>query len=145
MLRRGVKNAFEEDFFSLNNKKFDTILFLMNGAGMAQKIHRLQKMLEKAASLLTPAGSIYIESTDLLYMYEDEDGSALINLAGEYYGEVVYQLEYKNLKGKPFPWLFVDYENLSYIAELVDLECEMIYRGELFNYIARLTKNRSAV
>lgn len=144
MLSRGVKNAFEADFFTLKNEKFDTILFLMNGAGMAQKIHRLQKMLEKAASLLENDGSIFIESTDLLYMYEDEDGSAMINLAGDYYGEVVYQLEYKNLKGEPFPWLFVDYENLSYIAELADLECELFYRGELFNYIARLTKKKTA-
>ncbi len=138
MKERGVKKAFEQDFFSLAHEKYDTIIFLMNGAGMAQKLHRLQDMLKKAASLLADDGSVFIESTDLLYMYKDEDGSAMINLAGNYYGEVMYELEYKQWKGEPFPWLFVDYENLSYIADLAALNCEMFYQGETDNYIARL-------
>lgn len=145
MKDRGVKKAFEQDFFSLENEKFDTILLLMNGAGMAQKLHRLQFMLEKAASLLTSEGSIFLESTDLLYMYQDEDGSAMINLAGDYYGEVIYQLEYKKWKGEPFPWLFVDYENLSYVADLAGLECEVFYKGETYNFIARLWHKKDEI
>ncbi len=145
MKDRGVKKAFEQDFFSLENEKYDTILFLMNGAGMAQKLHRLELMLEKAASLLAAQGNIFIESTDLLYMYQNEDGSAMINLAGDYYGEVIYQLEYGKWKGEPFPWLFVDYENLSYIAELAGLECEVFYRGETDNYITRLWHKKERI
>lgn len=145
MKERGVKKAFEQDFFKLRNEKFDTILFLMNGAGMAQKLHRLQDMLEKAASLLSIDGNVFIESTDLLYMYQDEDGSAMINLSGDYYGEVIYQLEYRQWKGEPFPWLFVDYENLSYIAHLAGLDCEIFYRGETDNYITRLWHKKDEI
>jgi SAM-dependent methyltransferase len=145
MKERGVKKAFEQDFFTLAHEKYDTILFLMNGAGMAQKLHQLQDMLEKAASLLADDGCIFIESTDLLYMYEDEDGYAMINLAGDYYGEVVYELEYRQWKGKPFPWLFVDYENLSYIAELAELDCEIFYQGETHNYVARLSHKKDEI
>ena len=145
MRERGVKKTLVQDIFHFENEKFDTILFLMNGAGMAQKLESLHFMIEKAASLLSNEGSIYIESTDLLYMYQEEDGSAMINLAGDYYGEVVYRLQYRHWKGEPFSWLFVDYENLKYIAELAGLDCDIFYRGETNNYIARLTHQRDTI
>ena len=138
MKERGIEQAFCQDFFRLENEKFDTILFLMNGAGVAQRLANLENMLIHARSLLQENGSIFIESTDLLYMYQDEDGSAMINLAGSYYGEITYRLRYRNYKGDPFPWLFVDYDNLEHIAAGVSLECELFYRGEADNYIARL-------
>ncbi|MFN3555574.1 MAG: class I SAM-dependent methyltransferase [Bacteroidales bacterium] len=140
MQQRGVSDARKIDFFHLEDEQFDTILFLMNGAGIARRLENLQEMLEKAASLLKPQGCIYLESTDLLYMYEDEEGAAMINLAGDYYGEVNYQLGYRHWEGEPFPWLFVDYENLSYFAELAGLDCEAFYRGDTDNFIARLMR-----
>lgn len=139
MQQRGIKKAFHADFLSFQNGQFDTILFLMNGAGMAQYLNQLAPLLRHAKSLLSPKGSIFVESTDLLYMYEDEeDGSVAINLAGNYYGEIVYQLEYKQWIGKPFDWLFVDFENLADAADLVGLDCQMIYEGKTDNFIARL-------
>jgi SAM-dependent methyltransferase len=142
MAKRGIKKTLLQDFFHYAEKDFDTILFLMNGTGMAQTIDNLQKLLQHAASLLAPDGNIYLESTDILYMYEDDDGSVMIDLAGKYYGEIIYQLQYKEHVGEPFPWLFVDYENLSQIAELAGLESELFYQGETDNYIARLWKKK---
>lgn len=140
MKKRGVEKAVVQNFFLLSEKeKFNTILFLMNGAGMAQQLDKLCALLKHAAAMLLPGGCIYLESTDLLYMYEEEDGSAMINLAGSYYGEIIYQLQYRNVKGDPFPWLFVDFENLSDIASLAGLECEAFYRGENDNFIAKLS------
>lgn len=139
MKARGVKKALLKDFYSFGEGHFDTILFLMNGTGMAKKIDKLYDLLKHAAGLLTPGGSIFLESTDLLYMYEDEEGAAMINLAGDYYGEITYRLAYGGHKGEPFPWLFVDYENLSNVAELAGLDCEVFYRGENDNFIARLS------
>jgi SAM-dependent methyltransferase len=140
MHARGVRHAAVQDYFGMSEGNYDTILFLMNGAGMAQKLDNLGGLLENAAKLLTPGGAIFLESTDLLYMYEDEDGSAMIDLAGDYYGEIEYRLQYKDVVGESFPWLFVDYENLSHIASLSDLDCELFFSGETDNYIARLTK-----
>ncbi len=139
MQQRGVKNAVCMDFYKLPTEKYDTILFLMNGAGMAQKIHMLQTLLEKAAGMLNPDGAIFLESTDLLYMFEEEDGSAMIDLAGDYYGEVVYTLRYKQYSGEPFPWLFVDFDNLKYIAGQAGLQCQEFFRGETDNFVAKLT------
>ncbi len=146
MKKRGIKNAFLKDFYTLENLQFDTILFLMNGAGIASTMSGLLPMLQKARNLLASEGVIYLESTDLLYMYEDEDGSAMINLADNYYGEIEYHLHYKGVSGSPFPWLFVDFDNLSEIAKQAGLEAEVIFTGETDNYIAALrhtiTNNR---
>ncbi|MFW5687588.1 MAG: class I SAM-dependent methyltransferase [Bacteroidota bacterium] len=141
MQKRGVKNAVAADFFSLpEEEKMDTILFLMNGAGLAQKLENLPNMLAKASRLLDSRGSIYLESTDLIYMFREEDGSVMIDLAGNYYGEITYHLHYKEFSGKPFPWLFVDFENLCDKAAEVGLECELFFQDQTDNYVARLFK-----
>jgi SAM-dependent methyltransferase len=137
---RGVKKVVEADFMQWEGEKYDTILFLMNGLGMAGRMENLVNVLKKAKGMLAPNGRIYVESTDLLYMYEDEEGSAMINLAGKYYGEIMYQLSYKEHTGSPFEWLFVDFENLCHAAAVAGLECEMFFQGKTDNYIAALYK-----
>ena len=47
------------------------------------------------------------------YLFEDEDGSFLIDLAGDYYGEIDFRMQYKNIKGDSFDWLYVDFQTLS--------------------------------
>jgi SAM-dependent methyltransferase len=138
MRERGVVKAVCSDIRDIGNEKFDTILFLMNGIGMAETIKNLTKLLKHLATLLNNSGRIYLESTDLLYMYEEDDGSVLINLAGKYHGEIMYQLSYKNEVGKPFLWLFVDFPNLEKAALLAGLKCEMFFQGKTNNYIAKL-------
>lgn len=138
MKRRGIKNPLEIDFFHLKETKFDTILFLMNGLGMAKKMKHLPKFIRKAASLIKPDGSILIESSDLLYLFTDENDIAYINLAGNYYGEISYQLSYKGFTGKPFDWLFCDFDNLCHAAVNNNMQCELIYQSEHHNYIAEI-------
>jgi SAM-dependent methyltransferase len=138
MRERGVQNAFCQDFFRFDEKGFDTLLFLMNGAGMAGKLEGLKKFFSHAKKLLNPAGQILIESTDLIYLFEEEDGSYLIPMRENYYGEVSYQLEYKGRKAEPFPWLFVDFENLADAAGNEGFSFELLYMGETHNYLARL-------
>lgn len=43
--------------------------------------------------------------------FEDEDGSFLIDLAGDYYGEIDFRMQYKNIKGDRFNWLYVDFKH----------------------------------
>ncbi len=63
--------------------------------------------------LLRPGGCILMDSSDLRYLFEDEDGSFLIDLAGDYYGEIDFRMQYKNIKGDSFDWLYVDFQTLS--------------------------------
>ncbi len=138
MERRGVKNVQCRNFFRLQEKGFDTILFLMNGAGMAGTLDGLKKLLTHARKLLNPGGAVYLESTDLMYMYEEEDGSVLIPMGQKYYGELEYHLGYEDLDAEPFPWLFVDPDNLAGIAARCGMHAEIIYQGVDHNYVAEI-------
>ncbi len=140
MKRRGVKNAFCVDFFDYQENKFDNILFLMNGAGIARTLDGLYKLLSQAKTLLNKNGSVFIESTDIIYMFEEDDGSIMINLGGDYYGEVEYRMKYKEFTGKKFKWLFVDRENMKDIVDKTGLIPQMFYDSGRLNYIMRLTE-----
>ena len=116
---------------------FDTILLLMNGTGIAGKIEHLPALFQRLKALLNPSGQILIDSSDLKYIYENEDGSFDINLNGAYYGEVDYQMIYKNVKGDRFDWLYVDFPLLKSIAETYGLHGELVAEGEHYDYLAR--------
>ncbi len=140
MKERGIDHAFCMDFFQWKaDKPYDALLFLMNGAGIAGTLKRLPVFLNKAKSLLAPGGTIYLESSDLIYLYEEEDGSFCVPMGDRYYGEVVYGLSYGNTEGEAFPWLFVDLDNLSDATTRCGLHVEVIYPGEAGNYVVALT------
>ena len=139
MKERGV-DAHCVNFYDDNYKeKFDTILMLMNGTGIVGNIDNMPVFFSRLKSLLNPGGSVLIDSSDLSYLYEDEDGNIEIDLAGEYYGQVDYQMAYKDVEGEPFDWLYVDFETLSYYAEQSGFMCELIAEGEHYDYLAKLT------
>ena len=116
---------------------FDTILLLMNGTGIAGKIENLPVLFNRLKALLNKGGQILIDSSDIKYIYENEDGSFDINLNAAYYGEVDYQMVYKDVKGDSFDWLYVDFPLLKSIAESCGLHGELIAEGEHYDYLAR--------
>ena len=116
---------------------FDTILLLMNGTGIAGKIENLPALFNRLKALLNKGGQILIDSSDIKYIYENEDGSFDINLNAAYYGEVDYQIVYKDVKGDSFDWLYVDFPLLKSIAESCGLHGELIAEGEHYDYLAR--------
>ena len=138
MKLRGVKDAECINLFDDHlGMGFDTILLLMNGTGIAGKIEHLPALFQRLKALLNPGGQILIDSSDLKYIYENEDGSFDINLNGAYYGEVDYQMVYKNVKGDRFDWLYVDFPLLKSIAETCGLHGELVEEGEHYDYLAR--------
>lgn len=136
---RGVKNAFTEDIWKLKNQKFDTLLALMNGTGICGKLENLGPFLEHLKSLLNTNGQILIDSSDIIYMFEDEDGEHWIPSDMAYYGEVSFQMGYKKNKGTKFDWLYVDFNTLQRCANYNGLHCELIAEGEHYDYLAKLT------
>lgn len=135
---RGINNVYIQNIWKLNDLKFNTILALMNGIGICGTLNKLTKFLKHLRSLLHPNGQIFIDSSDIMYMFEDEEGYIDLPEMG-YYGEVIYEFEYKNQISKPFPWLFVDFESLSYYAVKVGLKCELVLKGTHYDYLAKLT------
>lgn len=119
--------------------KYDTLLLLMNGTGIAGKLSGLPKLLNRLKELLEEGGQILIDSSDLKYIYENEDGSMDIDLNAPYYGEVDYQMVYKNIKGKPFDWLYTGPMLLASVGKQCGLKCQIIEQGEHYDYLAKLT------
>jgi SAM-dependent methyltransferase len=139
MQERGVKDARCINFFALpGDPTFDTILLLMNGIGIAGTLEGLDQFLAQAKTLLKPTGQILLDSTDILYIFEEEDGSIWIDLNAGYHGEVTYQMEYKEALGESFDWLFVGYEVLEDHAERAGYACERMFLDENDQYLARL-------
>lgn len=137
---RNVRQVVQQDVMQFNGQKFDTILLLMNGTGIAGTLAGLVILLHHLRSLLLPTGQILIDSSDLIYLYEQEDGSALIDINAEnYYGELVFQTQYKGFKSQPFPWLYVDINNLEAAVEKNQLKLSNVYKGQHYDYLARIT------
>lgn len=140
MKARGIEDVECVNLFDTQlQSKFDTILLLMNGTGIAGKLSRLPLLLNRLKELMAEGAQILIDSSDLKYIYENEDGSMDIDLGGNYYGEVDYQMVYKNVKGDSFDWLYVDSTLLTASCEQCGLKCEIIEKGEHYDYLAQIT------
>ena len=139
MKERGVDarlvNFYDESF----NEKFDTVLMLMNGTGIMGNLDNVKAFFKALKRLLNPGGKVYIDSSDLRYLYEEEDGSLMIDLAGDYYGQLDYQMQYKDVEGEPFDWLYLDFNTLAYYAEENGFKAEVLFEGEHYDYLAGLT------
>ena len=139
MQKRGVRQAYCVNLFDEHYlQKFDTILMLMNGSGIIGKLENMSIFFAKMKQLLNPGGCIYMDSSDLRYLFEDEDGSFLIDLAGGYYGEIDFRMQYKQVKGEPFDWLYVDFQTLSFYAAENGFKAELVKDGEHYDYLACL-------
>lgn len=135
---RGVKNAICEDLLQFSEKDFDTILLLMNGTGIFQSLEHIDQYLQKLKSLVVENGQILIDSTDILYMYDqDEDGGVLVPATG-YYGELDYYLHYKGESELPMKWLYLDFDTLENAAIANGFKIQKIEQLE-DSYLAQLT------
>ncbi|SFR53432.1 Methyltransferase domain-containing protein [Robiginitalea myxolifaciens] len=136
---RGAKVVLEGDIRTSGVGKFDTLLLLMNGIGLAGSLADLPEFLALLRDMLQPGGQILMDSSDLQYLYErDEDGGLWVPGFMAYYGDMEYRWLYKGKQGEFFPWLFVDFGQLHSAASAVGLSCEMIAEGPHYDYLARL-------
>jgi SAM-dependent methyltransferase len=138
MKKRGIQKVICGDIYQFSENQFDTILLLMNGAGIGETIAGLEMLLTHIKTLLTEKGQILIDSTDIKYLFKEEDGSLWIDLANDaYYGEMEYDVKYKKSVSK-FKWLFVDFDTLKKVAKKAGLNCILIENGENHDFLAQL-------
>ena len=139
MRERGVEDARVVDLYDEHFvEQYDTILMLMNGSGIIGNIEGMERFFLRMKQLLKVGGSIYMDSSDLKYLFEEEDGSYLIDVAGDYYGIVDFRMQYKQVKGDTFDWLYIDFDTLAYYAEQYGFCAEIISQGEHYDYLAVL-------
>lgn len=140
MEKRGVDNVINANIFNETFVgSYDTILMLMNGSGIIGKLENMELFFNRMKELLSPGGKIIMDSSDLKYLFEDEDGSYLIDIAGDYYGEIRYSMKYKDIEGEEFDWLYIDYPTLSLYASQYGFKTELIQEGEHYDYLASLS------
>ncbi len=146
MKLRGVKKILCQDFFALGLGEngstadagtvdagtFDTLLLLMNGIGLAGTVDGLRNFLAKARGLLRPGGQLIFDSSDVAYMYEGK-----IPVMPDYYGEILYQYEYRKQQSDWFKWLFIDRKTLGEIAAPEGWHTELLFGDEWDQYLVR--------
>ena len=141
MRERGIHDARAIDLYDERlAEQYDTILLLMNGSGIIGNISGMERFFLRMKQLLKPDGCIYMDSSDLKYLFEEEDGSYLIDVAGDYYGVVDFRMQYKQVKGETFDWLYIDFDTLSYYAEQYGFHAEIVCQGEHYDYLAKLSR-----
>ncbi|NEV94182.1 methyltransferase domain-containing protein [Psychroflexus sp. YR1-1] len=131
--KRGLEEALQMDFFELNQQKFDTILLLMNGIGIAQTLKNLPVFFQKLKALMKPDSQVLLDSSDLIFLYEDE-----ILEEDAYYGEMKFKTSYKKQVSDSFPWLYLDFALLKTEAQKEGFQCELIYEDEHYSFLAKL-------
>lgn len=139
MRKRGVKNAIQGDFFELKDGTYDTILMLMNGIGIVGRLKRMRLLFTTFDRLLAPGGQVLCDSSDLRFLYLDDEGNFSYD-GNAYYGEHSFRMRYGDIEGKPFDWLYVDAETLAQVAGTQGYDTQVIAQGNHYDYLARITK-----
>jgi cyclopropane fatty-acyl-phospholipid synthase-like methyltransferase len=130
--KSGITQVVASDFFA-HQQKYDTLLLLMNGLGLAGTVTRVPAFLAHCKSLLNPSGQILVDSSDIAYLYEED-----VRMPSGYYGEIKYRYEYKEKLGDWFDWLYLDEKTLKELAKQQGLSCEIMTKDENDQYLARL-------
>lgn len=138
MKDRGVKNVVNQDVFTYTACRYDTILLLMNGIGLAGNIAGLRSLLQHFKQLLQPGGQLLFDSSDVAYLYEEG-----IPQAGLYYGEITCCYEYKRRKTEWFTWLYIDPVTLQQIAVDEGWDYVLLFEDGDDQFLVRLTPSSS--
>lgn len=138
MQQRGVRKAHHGSIWAWQGPPVDTLLLLMNGIGLVGDLDGLDRLLGQASQWLHPGGQIILDSSDLIYLYEEEEDPRL-DLINPYYGIVRYQMQFETAISPPFDWLYLDYPRLHRHAAQHGFHCEKLMEGPHYDYLAKLT------
>ncbi len=142
MKKRGVKKVRCMDVRDLHDGKYDTVLLLAHGVGIAGTLEGWKKFLAKMDSLIAPGGQILAASLDVGRTADPVHVPYLASLRarGKYQGELTLHLEYDGVAGESFEWLHADFTTLSRIAAGAGWKTEMLYDTDEGHYLCRLMK-----
>ena len=136
MAQRQVKNVLHQNLFSLTERKYSTVLMLMNGLGICGTLDGCNLFLQFIKTILAAGGQVIAESTDLGSLYEDL-GTSDYSL-DSYYGETEFIMKYQSITSDPFNWIYVDFKTLETLAVFNGLRCEQVITDTGGKYLARI-------
>ncbi|MDW7694749.1 methyltransferase domain-containing protein [Flammeovirgaceae bacterium SG7u.111] len=140
MHERNIEHVEQGDIFSYSKGKFDSILLLMNGVGLAGDTDGFIKLLSKFDELLLPDGQVIFDSSDISYLYED----GLPKPKDRYFGEVSYQYYYttptESIEGEWFDWLYLDKVMLLKLATDAGWKADFVFENDQDHFLVKLEK-----
>lgn len=155
MQRRGIEDARQCDVIGdagmsgaavsgtdiLDGERFDTVLMLMNGLGVAGDLAQLGPLLDRLLVLLEPGGIVLADGADLAFS-DDPDALARVTAreaSGRYRGEARCRLAVPDGQpGSEYGWLFVDPATLQAQAEQRGWRCQIVFSDGEGGFLARL-------
>jgi len=144
MREAGVLDCRQFDVLGFDGGRFDTVLMIGHGIGMAGDINGLHGLLNHLGTLLKPNSQVLLDSLDprttsesLHLAYHESNRKA-----GRYCGEVRLQLRYKGHTGPAYGWLLIDPETLAKHALVTGWAADTLWRQADGNYLARLVRAR---
>jgi SAM-dependent methyltransferase len=133
MREEGVADVRESDVLQFDGGRFDTILMLGHGIGMAEDIDGLRRLLSHLGVLLRPGGQVLADFVDPRATSEPRHlayHEANRNV-GRYFGETRLRLRFKGQTGPTYGWLLVDPGTLAreasasgWITEILQQEAD---------------------
>jgi SAM-dependent methyltransferase len=146
MREAGVADAREADVLQFDGDRFDTILMLGHGIGMAEDIDGLHGLLKHLGVLLRPRGQVLVDCLDPRATSEPRHLAyhEANRKAGRYYGETRLRLRYKGLTGPVYGWLLVDPETLARETQASGWMAEILHQEADGNYLARLSQAKDS-
>jgi SAM-dependent methyltransferase len=135
MAKRKVVQRCHNSLFALENQTYDTLLMLMNGLGICGTLDGLNLFFQCIKPLLRAGGQVLADSTDLASFYSNDD---IIPREGGYYGETEFTMGYKDIKGDPFEWLYIDTVTLAHYAAFHGWQCDLIMAQDDGKYLVRI-------
>ena len=131
----GVKRTICSDVFELDPTfKYDTIILLMNGIGLARTLENLVPTIHFLTSFLRKGGQLLFDSSDVAYLFEHTPKPTY------YYGEIESKFEYRGMEGEWGKWLYVDPYTLINECEKDGINIEIIIEDDTGLYLARVNK-----
>ncbi len=134
MQERGLPVVLHQSCWTATEERYDTLMMLMNGIGLVGRLEGLRHFLVHVRQLLNPGGQILFDSSDLSYLYPDQQ-----LMLYPYRGEISYMYEYLGRKGKPFTWLYIDQQTMRKYAADAGWNMEIIFEDSQDQYLAKLS------
>lgn len=100
MRQRGLQDVVEAKLED-HNGKYDTLLLMMNGLGLAGYHDSLADYIADLGRCLAEGGQILADCSSIDYLPKGK-------IKEQKADEITFWFEYDGVKGEPFPWLFAE-------------------------------------
>ncbi|WP_163340358.1 bifunctional 2-polyprenyl-6-hydroxyphenol methylase/3-demethylubiquinol 3-O-methyltransferase UbiG [Desulfopila sp. IMCC35008] len=131
-----VKNIVHQNLFSLSEKKYDTILMLMNGLGICGSLDGCNLFLQFVKIILEDGGQVIAESTVL--EVPDEEALDFEEEEDEYQGQTEFVMRYGDIVSDSFDWIYLDFATLETLVTFNGLECELLATDTAGKYLVQI-------